>query len=339
MTTRIGHRLLTLMLVVFAEPAWSHAEGPPPPLERIETIALKGPVGGLDHMAIDAARGRLLVANTANGSLDVVDIKANRLLQQVPGQKRIRGVDYSPVLNRVFVGNGAGGICNIFDGEDYRLIKTVPLGEDADNVRYHPKTGKLYVVHADRELAVIDVKGHALAAPIPLPESLGAFKIETARPRMYVNAKAAGLVIAIDAEACRIVGRFPVAPSGVNAALAIDEANRRLFVGCRQGPALVVMDSDTGRVIARVPIPGGVDDLGFDAGRGRVYASCGDGAIAVVRRIDADHYEALAEIPTARGARTSFLDPDSGRLYLAVPRRPERPEQLEPELWVYQARP
>ena len=333
-------RSLPLALILGSLPTGSTSMATePPPLERVGTIALKGPVGGLDHMAIDAGRRRLFVANTSNGSLDIVDLEAGKLLKQVLGQARIRGVDYSPDLDRIFVGNGTGGICNVFDGEDYRLLRSIPLGVDADNVRYHPKTGRIYVVHADRELAVIDAESYAVGSPIPLPESLGAFKVESSRPRMYVNAKAAGLVVAIDAEAGRIVGRFPVTPSGVNASLAIDEANHRLFAGCRQGPALVVMDIDTGAIVSSVPIPGGVDDLWFDAGRKRLYASCGDGAIAVVGQVDADHYEPIAELPTVKGARTSLFDPDAGRLYVAVPRLAERPEQAAPELWVYQARP
>src|SRR5947209_202947 len=103
-----------------------------PPLQRVRTIALKGPVGGLDHLAVDAKRGRLFVANTVNDSLDVVDLKAGKLLKQVPGQGRIRGVAYSPEADRVFVGNGTGGVCNTFDGEGYERLKSVPLGADAD---------------------------------------------------------------------------------------------------------------------------------------------------------------------------------------------------------------
>jgi hypothetical protein len=33
-------------------------------------------------MAFDARRSRLFVANTSNGSLDIVDVKAGRLLEQ-----------------------------------------------------------------------------------------------------------------------------------------------------------------------------------------------------------------------------------------------------------------
>ena len=136
---------------------------------------------------------------------------------------------------------------------------------------------------------------------------------------MYVNAKNDG-VIAIDTQDDKIIGRFSVAPAGINAAAAIDEPNHRLFVGCRKSPALVVMNSDNGKILASVPIPGDVDDVSFDAQRGRIYASCGGGAIAVIRQLDADRYESLATIPTVAGARTSTFSPDTGHLYLAVPR-------------------
>jgi DNA-binding beta-propeller fold protein YncE len=304
----------------------------------VRTIALKGPAGGLDHLALDTRRGRLFVANTVNGSLDVVDLRAGKLLTQIPGQGRIRGIDYSPEVDRIFVGNGTGGVCNTFDGENYELLKSIPLGIDADNVRYNPRTLRIYVVHADTELSVIDAKDYTLRSPIALPKSLGAFRLEAGRPRMYVNAKE-GQVVVIDTDKDEVIGRFPVAPAGVNAAVAIDEPNHRLFIGCRKNPSLVVMDSDTGRVVASVPISGDVDDLSFDARHGRIYASCGEGAIAVIRQTDADRYESLATIPTVKGARTSIFNDNDGCLYLAVPRRADRPAQENPEVWAYRARP
>jgi DNA-binding beta-propeller fold protein YncE len=335
MIARAGFWFLTMIAAAFAGGLSAQA-AEVPPLKRIAIIPLKGPIGGLDHLSLDVKRGRLFVANTINGSLDVVDLKAGKLLKQVAGQTQIRGVDYSPDLDRVFVGNGSGGVCNVFDGEDYRLLKNLPFGDDADNVRYSPKTRRVYVVHADSELCVFDAESYVVREPIPLAKSLGALKIESSRPRMYVNAKT-GLVMAIDVDKDQVVGRFPVAPAGVNASLAIDEPNRRLFVGCRRAPTLVVMDSDSGKIVASVPIPGDVDDVWFDFNCKRIYASCGDGAVAVIEQVDANRYKHLANIPTLKGARTSVLDATTGHLYLAVPRRDERPDQAHPEVWIYQA--
>jgi DNA-binding beta-propeller fold protein YncE len=335
-SVRCSWDLAALAIAVLASPPTASAADPP--LKRIQTIDLKGPVGGLDHLALDAKRSRLFVANTVNGSLDVVDLKAGKLLKQVPGQGGIRGIDYDSGSDRVFVGNGDGGICNVFDGGSYELLKSIPFGDDADNVRFNPRTNRVYVVHADKELAVIDAKDYSVRQPIALPTSVGGFKLESSRPRMYVNAKNDG-VIAIDTQDHKMIGRFAVAPAGVNAALAIDEPNHRLFVGCRKSPSLIVMDSDSGKVVASVPIPGDVDDVSFDSSRKRIFASCGEGAIAVIRQIDSDRYESIGTIATVAGARTSIFSPESGHLYLAVPRRQDRPNQESPEVWVYQSRP
>src|SRR5438105_8891775 len=94
-------------------------------LELIQTIPLKGKPGNLDHLALDAKRDRLLVANKANNTLDVVDLKAGKLLKQVPNQTAIQGIAYAADLDRVFVGLGTNGLCNVLDGESYKAMKTI----------------------------------------------------------------------------------------------------------------------------------------------------------------------------------------------------------------------
>src|SRR5438132_349778 len=119
------------------------AAADPPPLELVQTIDLKGPSGKLDHFALDAKRDRLLVANQVNNSLDIVDLKAGKLLKQVPGQDDISGVAYVLDLDRIFVGNG-GGVCNVFDGNSYELLKSLPF-PSADNVRFDAHTGLVFL--------------------------------------------------------------------------------------------------------------------------------------------------------------------------------------------------
>src|SRR5262249_52854107 len=95
----------------------------PVSLKLLETIPLKGPEGRLDHLALDAHNARLFVANMANSSLDIVDLKAAKLVKQIPDQKKIQGIAYVPDLDRIFVGNGEDGVCNVFDGKAYTLLK------------------------------------------------------------------------------------------------------------------------------------------------------------------------------------------------------------------------
>jgi len=57
--------------------------------------------------------------------------------------------------------------------------------------------------------------------------------------------------------------------------------------------------------------------------------------LAVLRERDADHYETLETIPTAKLARTCFFDPAREHLFLVVPRQEG---EEGPTIRVYQPR-
>jgi hypothetical protein len=307
------------------------AAADPAPLKLVQTIDLKGPPGKLDHFALDTKRDRLLVANQINNSLDIVDLKAGKMLKQVPDQKSISGIAYVPNLDRIFVGNG-GGVCNAFDGSSYELLKSLPF-PGADNVRFDARSGLVFL--GAKTLPAIDAKTMNVKQDIELPGSPRAFRSEPDRFRLYANTSS-GVVCVVDTDKLHVTARYPIKLAGGNYALALDPANRRVFVGCRKEPKLVVLDSETGREITSLDIPGDVDDLAYDAKRKRIYGSCGEGYLVVIQQSDADNYAMLAKLPTAKLARTSLFDPDSGRLFLGVPRQDGKDG---PEIRVYQARP
>jgi DNA-binding beta-propeller fold protein YncE len=305
-----------------------------PPLKLVQTIELKGKAGKMDHLVVDSKSQRLFLANKVNNTLDIVDLRAGKLIQQVPGQAGVQGIAYASDLDRIYVALGTGGFCNIFDGKDYKLLKTVKFADDADNVRYNPRTSRVYVAHEESSLGVIDAKTFELKADIKLPGAAEAFQLETGRPRLYLNAPSTTEIVVIDTDKNAIVTRYPIKLAGKNQAMALDEANHRLFIGCRAKPMVVIMDTETGKEIDSVPIAGDVDGVFFDAKRKRIYASCGEGFLAVIRQRDADHYESLDKLATLKDARTSFFDGETGKLYLAVPRQQGK---NGPEIHVYQA--
>jgi DNA-binding beta-propeller fold protein YncE len=283
---------------------------------------------------VDSANQRLFVANKPNDTLDIIDLKAGKLVKQVAGQKKIQGIAYVPELDRIFVGNG-GGACNVLDGKTYEVLKSIPL-DDADNVRYQPATGLIYVTHAPKGLAVIDAKTLELKTDIQATGATEGFALETGRPRLYLNTVNPNQVAVIDTAKLQIVAGHPVTLAKKNTPLALDEANHRAFLGCRTEPMIIVMDTETGKEITSVAIPPDIDDLVYDAKCKRLYASCGAGFLAVIAQKDADHYELVEKIATAKLARTEYLDLESGQLFLGVPRQEG---QDGPAIWVYRTRP
>jgi DNA-binding beta-propeller fold protein YncE len=302
------------------------------PLKRTATVQLKGDSGPLDHMLVDAKHERLFVANQSNDTLDIVDLKTNKLVKQIRGQKEIHGIAYVPDLDRIFVGNG-GGVCNALDGRDYTLLKSIPI-KDADNVHYDPRTNHVFVA-GEKDLAVIDARSLKLVTTIELSASPEGFQIATAQPRLYVNVGPPYQVVVIDTDKNEVIARHPLKAAKGIETLALDEANKRVFVGFRGEPRIVVLDLDSGKELTSVAIPEGIDNMFFDAKARRIYASCGSGFVAVVRQIDADHYEVAANVATIKGAKTSYYDAATARLYLAVPRQVGKEG---PEIWVYLAR-
>ena len=140
-------KLVACLLLALGS-GWAGA-AEPATLELLQTIPLKGAPGRLDHMAIDSKNDRLFVANLSNNSLDIVDLKAGKLIKQIPEQNKIQGIAYAADLDRIFVGNGTSGECNVFDGEDYKLLKSIKL-PGADNVRYLASRRMVYVGHAEK---------------------------------------------------------------------------------------------------------------------------------------------------------------------------------------------
>jgi DNA-binding beta-propeller fold protein YncE len=328
-------RLLLAAALIGFVAAPSPAAEPASALELVQTIVLKGKAGKLDHLALDAKRERLFLANTTNGTLDVVDLKAGKLLKQVPGQPGIQGVAYAADLDRVFVGLGSGGLCNVLDGADYKPLKTVKFADDADNVRYDAAKKLVFVAHAEKALGVIDANTFAIKADIKLPGTAEGFQIATDKPLLFLVVPSPSQVVVIDTDKKQITDTHPLKMAGNGHPLALDEADHRLFVGCRKEPMVVVMDAETGKEITNVPVPKDIDDLFYDAKRKRLYASCGEGFVAVIRQSDPDHYVVQEKVPTAAQAKTSYFDAAADRLYVAVPRLPGKEG---PEIRVYKVR-
>jgi hypothetical protein len=302
-------------------------------LEMVQTIELKGKPGKLDHLIVDSKSQRLFLANKVNNTVEVVDLKEGKPVKQLTGQAGAQGLAYASDLGRLYVALGTGGFCNIFDGTSFKLLGTVKFEDDADNVRYRARTHTVYVAHAEKALGVIDGESLEKKADITLPGSAEAFQLETERPRLYLNVPSPSQIVVIDTDKNEVVKQYPVQMAEANFALALDEANHRLFIGCRKKPMVVVMDTESGKEITGIEIPADTDDVHYDAKRKRIYASCGEGFIAVIKQADADHYEVVEKIPTVKDARTCYLDAETGRLYLAVPRQPGK---AGPEIRVYE---
>jgi DNA-binding beta-propeller fold protein YncE len=284
------------------------------PLALEATIPLEDVGGRIDHMAIDLARRRLLVAELGHGSVDVIDLAGTRRIHQIAGLKEPQGLAYVPGPDLVVVASGGDGSVRFFRGDDYAPAGVVELGEDADNVRVDLANGQVVVGYGSGGLAVIDPATRSKLRTIPLPAHPEGFQLDPGSERAFVNLPDARQIAVVDPIGGKLRATWPQKNLRSNFPIALDAGGNTVASVFRSPPRLVLFDADSGAIKVSVASCGDADDLFFDNRRRRIYVSCGEGMVDVLQRDGTE----IGRVPTRSGARTSLFVPELDRLIVAA---------------------
>jgi DNA-binding beta-propeller fold protein YncE len=300
-----------------------------------QTIPLPEVDGRIDHFAVDVKGHRAFLAALAKNTIEVVDLKAGRVIKTLPGFAKPQGVRFVPEFNRLFVATGVDGALTTLDGSTLSVLRTAHVSLGADAIGYDPRTKYLYVGSgggdANKEtgdLTVFSAKTGDEVGALVTDAHAGGSVVETYGEHLYVLVPEKAQVLVLDRKTHAQVAKWTVPDIQKNVAIDLDERDHRLFLGVRTPASIVVLDSTSGAVIASIPTVGTLDGLAYDRARRRIYTTGGEGFIDVTQQIDPDHYERVARVPSGPSARTSLFVPEWHRLYVAVPRDKERSAEL-----------
>ena len=296
------------------------------PLVLTGAIPLENVRGRIDHFGFDP-KNRLFVSALGNNTEDVIDLSAQRVVRTISGIPAPQGVIYSPETNKLFVASTKGKLY-IYDGSSFDLLTTIDFHGDADNLRYDSAEERVYVGYGDDETAAIGMVDATTNKRLDEEFKTGAhpesFQLETSGSNIYVNLPDLKQIAVINRKTHAISRQM--LSLGANFPMALDESDHRLFIASRAPARMAVFDTESRQLVTALPCAQDADDLYYDSARKRIYVTGGEGYISVFQQKDADHYEPLAKIPSALGARTSGYFGRIGkkgfdRLYVAVPSR------------------
>src|SRR5690349_9317007 len=81
--------------------------------------------GRIDHTSIDLTGQRLFTSVFGADTVLVIDLKTNKVINQIKSLNKPQNSYYVPSVNRLFVSNQGDGTVRIFDGTSFVLLKTV----------------------------------------------------------------------------------------------------------------------------------------------------------------------------------------------------------------------
>ncbi len=310
-----------------------HAEQP---LQLYEQVPLPGLKGRIDHFTVDKKRRRVIFSALGNNSVEVVDAFAAATIHSIKeGLNEPQGVLYVDAINKLFVANAGNGKVMIFNGDSFKLEKTIDVGDDPDNLRYHEATKTVIVGYGSEPgaFATLDAAtGERVGNDLKIDGHPESFEIEQKGNRIFVNVPDVRAVEVVDRKTGAVT-KWPLTGVRGNYAMVLNEEDHRLFVSTRKIPMLLVYDTESGKEISRMPAVGSCDDVAFDALRKRVYVIGAQGFISVFQQVDPDHFQLLANVPSAVGIRTGYFFARRDRLYVGLPAKGNEPAQL----WTYEA--
>lgn len=321
------HAWGAMAVMVFGEAAIAQEK---PPLKLVATTPMPGFTGDFDHFAADPATHRLFLAAEDQKSVEVFDLRTGTRMPSITGFGHPLVLHFLADSNRLLVTDGgfpdgAPGAVHLVDGRTNKIVGTVKLPAGVDHAAYNPVNQSYYVESGPETpggdahlLNVIDLKSFTRRGSITLPgESNEGMIVDRQGKTLYINLNGTDEIGVVDLASFKLVARWPL-PDVHNAhAIALDEPNHRLFSVTRKPERLVVLNLDSGKVVASLPCVGVNSDISLDVARHRIYISGSETASVFVQR-DADHYEHLAEVPTAYRAKSSVFVPELNRLYVAA---------------------
>jgi DNA-binding beta-propeller fold protein YncE len=274
------------------------------------------PEGDYDHGDVHLASGRVFIANTAAGNVEVLDGEGLQHLATIPGCPEASGVLCAQEEGLVFAAARGTGKLLVIDAASLSVVREIAVGFRPNGLAWDPRGKRVLVADVqDNQARLVDPQTGAIVAAVALPGRPRWCVYQAATHAFLVNIREPAEVVMLSADVPTIVRAFPISAAGPHG-LDLDQQGRRAFVAC-DGERLVTLDLTAGRQEATVPISGVPDAIWHNQQRDRLYvAMAKPGLVEVVNTATMVVEE---QIKTEAGAHTTAYDAARQRLYVFLP--------------------
>jgi len=273
--------------------------------------------GGFDHADVHLESGRVYVAHTATGSVEIIDGEHARHLGTLPRCPEASGIVCARNENMVFAASRSAGKILIIDALTNRVLREVAAGSMPNGLAWDSRRKQLLVADVeDNHARLIDPYSGRLISALKLGGRPRWCAYSSRKDQFLVNVREPAGVAVLAAEDMSQKTFVPISVAGPHG-LDIDDKSGLAYIAC-DGGAVVVLDISTGHEEAVVPIGGSPDVIWLNTAKHRLY--CAIGRPGVIEVIDTEKLVVDEKVNTEEGAHTFAFDKKRQRLYAFLPR-------------------
>jgi len=278
------------------------------------------PAGDFDHGDVNLESGRVFVANTVAGTVEVIDGEHLHHQATIPGCPEASGVLCAQKDALIFVAARGAGKLLVIDPITLSVLRTVAVGARPNGLAWDSLRRNLLVADVlDNTARLVDPYAGVVTASVELPGRPRWAIYHQTSDRFLVNIREPACVAMLSADSFIPVEQVPVRSPGPHG-LDLDQDGSRVFVAC-DGGTVVSLDLARGREQARVPIAGPPDAIWHNHRLGRLYVAIAhlDQALGVINVVNTQSMTVEERITTEAGAHTTAYDARRQRLYAFLP--------------------
>lgn len=268
-----------------------------------------------DHGDVDWVSGRVFIAHTQAGAVEVVDGVARRHLATIAGCPEASGVLVAQEAGLAFAAARGSGQVLVIETATSRILRTVAVD---------PRPNGLAWDAGRQRLLVADVQANTARLVTPLGETLAVTALpgrprwcvyDAARDRFLVNIREPACVALLAGESAALTDQWPIPSAGPHG-LDLDAAGGYAYVAC-DGAQVAQVSLADGRVAASVAISGEPDAIWYNPARRQLYVATSEPGVIEV--VDTAAMRVVQTVTTEPDAHTTAFDPQRQLLYVFLP--------------------
>jgi YVTN family beta-propeller protein len=278
------------------------------------------PAGDFDHGDVNLESGRVFVANTVAGTVEVIDGEHLHHQATIPGCPEASGVLAAQDDALIFAAARGAGKLLVVDPITNGVLRTIAVGHRPNGLAWDSRRKHLLVADVqDNTARLVDPLAGEVVAEVELPGRPRWAVYHQVNDRFLVNIREPACVAVLSADPFALVEQFPVWSPGPHG-LDLDQDGSRAFVAC-DGSTVVTLDLASGREKARVSIAGPPDAIWHNHRLDRLYVAIAhlDQALGVINVVNTQSMTVEERITTEAGAHTTAYDARRQRLYAFLP--------------------